>query len=819
MTIGQTTERGLCCGCGTCRVVCPQGAIEISYDEASGRFLPSVDACRCSDCGVCLKCCPSASLPDAVPTGKRAPVKTEPLAVYAAYARDRDLRWNSTSGGVVTAMVERLLSEGVYKRAFVVRYDRFDGTQAELVPVESPADVRRAARSKYVPVSVGRVVEAIKDGGLAGSVVVCTPCQLRAIRAALRHYGATDEGVLFIGLFCQSMLDYRVYAHYEREYGGYDTLHFRDKEPNGWPGDTSLVSNGEIRKVDRKVRMELKKTNTPKCCTVCADKLNEEADISVGDCYIPGFSTPDGLGGVSSVVIRTESGRKAFETCKDGFVVERTAYDVVRFSQGTVPREESDRRVYNVAFDIVSIANRGQWLMFEAMLEQVRGRLPNALLYVDLKAFRRHSDFFKAKGVLPLLDPSVIDLLLYAPGFRFSDSFVWSEELVRADISYLESFDKVGRKIVFMPQAFGPFAGVQAKMHIQGVSRFADLMFAREKTSKEHLVGEIGDSSRIGLSPDFTCLYHGGRSMPPGLERNAYVTVIPNVQMLTKLGVEGAEDYRGFMDDLLAFLLSRGETVVLLNHSGDNDRDFIRELDDRTGNRCRIVADPSAGQCKCVIAASKLLVTSRYHGLISGLTEGVPVLCTSWSHKYQEALDEFDCAHCFLDICQRNGLISTVEDALLHPDAYRSTEACRQACRSSAYGMWNRVFSLVPAWAVGSRSVDRSVLNLLLNSESGQSQAGSLEVRKKLIESQRRRKELWNLLEEKKAAYQEVRTKLAESQKRRKELWDLLEDRKSALAASQRGRDALWNERCALKARLDAIERELTVVTGKAGER
>lgn len=791
MTVKQTTERGVCCGCGTCSVVCPQGAIAIHYNEVFGQFLPSVDTHRCSNCGVCLNCCPSVSLPDAVPTGKKVSVKTAPLAVYAAYSRDRDLRWNSTSGGVVTALVEKLLLMGEYKRAFVVRYDRFDGTQAELAPVESPSEVRRAAKSKYVPVSVGKVVKAITSGEFVGSIIVCTPCQLRAIRAVLRHLGASDEGVLFIGLFCQSMLDYRVYAHYEREYGSYDTLHFRDKEPNGWPGDTSLVSNGEIRKVGRKVRMELKKTHTPKCCTVCTDKLNEAADISVGDCYIPGFSTPDGLGGVSSVVIRTERGREAFETCKEGFVTERTTYDVVRFSQGTVPREELDHRVYNVAFDIVSIANMGQWLMFEAMLEQVRGRLPNALLYIDQKAFRRHSEFFKAKGVLPLLDPSEVDLLLYAPGFRFSDSFVWSEELVRSDISYLESFDKSERKVVFMPQAFGPFAGDQAKMHIQGVSRFADLMFAREKTSKEYLVEEIGSSSRIVLSPDFTCLYHGGGTMPPGLVRNAYVTVIPNVQMLTKLGAEGAAAYRKFMDDLLAFLLSRGETIVLLNHSSDNDRDFIRELNDRTGNRCKVVADSNAGQVKCIIASSKLLVTSRYHGLISGLTEGVPVLCTSWSHKYQEALDEFDCAHCFLDVCRRMDLMDTVEDALRHPDAYRADEECRRSCRSAAYGMWNRVFSLVPAWAVGSRPVDRGVLNQLLNSKTGQDQAEFQEVRKKLIESQRRRKEVWDQREKMKAELQEVRTKLAESQKRRKELWE---------------------ERCLYKKRLDLIKVEVEMV-------
>ena len=678
--------------------------------------MPSVDAHRCSDCGVCLNCCSSANLPEAVPAEKKVPVKTAPLAVCAAYARDRDLRWNSTSGGVVTALVERLLSEGVYKRAFVVRYDRFDGTQAELVPVESPTDVRRAAKSKYIPVSVGRVIEAIKGGEFARSIVVCTPCQLRAIRAALRHYGVSDEDVLFIGLFCQSMLDYRVYAHYEREYGGYDTLHFRDKEPNGWPGDTSLVSNGEVRKVDRKVRMELKKTHTPKCCTVCTDKLNEAADISVGDCYIPGFSTPDGVNGVSSVIIRTAKGETAFKTCKDGLVCTSTTYDMVRLAQKTMPSAELDGRVYHVALDVASLANRGQWLMFEAMLEQVRGRLANAVVYVDRKAFVLAPDFFKAKCVLPLLDPGIVDLLLYAPGFRYSDIFSRSVERMRGDEAYLRRFDKTGRRVVFMPQSFGPFKTDETRRGIRSVVATADLIFAREEQSLSSLEEAIGRDDRIRLAPDFTCLYHDQGAVPdPAME--SAIVVVPNVRMLKMTDEGGAEAYRKFLLEAIELLLARGEKVVLLDHSPANDAEFIAELDRQTGGRCCVLENLSAGACKKVLRCAKLVITSRYHALVSALSEGSPVLCTSWSHKYEDLVRTFGLKDVCLDV-RRPESAAAVLKALEDPSDCRANPERLLAWRTTVYDMWEKVFALVPDWAFTSSAEGTKAIRLLTGAQS-----------------------------------------------------------------------------------------------------
>ena len=50
----------------------------------------------------------------------------------------------------------------------------------------------------------------------------------------------------------------------------------------------------------------------------------------------------------------------------------------------------------------------------------------------------------------------------------------------------------------------------------------------------------------------------------------------------------------------------------------------------------------SAGEIKSVIAGCDVLVASRYHSVIAGLSTAVPTLVVGWHHKYAEVLRMFD---------------------------------------------------------------------------------------------------------------------------------------------------------------------------------
>nr|WP_300912638.1 (Fe-S)-binding protein [uncultured Acetatifactor sp.] len=48
--------KSTCCGCGVCKLLCPQNAIEISCDR-EGFLYPIIDEKKCIGCNICLQNC------------------------------------------------------------------------------------------------------------------------------------------------------------------------------------------------------------------------------------------------------------------------------------------------------------------------------------------------------------------------------------------------------------------------------------------------------------------------------------------------------------------------------------------------------------------------------------------------------------------------------------------------------------------------------------------------------------------------------------------------------------------------------------------
>ncbi len=376
----------------------------------------------------------------------------------------------------------------------------------------------------------------------------------------------------------------------------------------------------------------------------------------------------------------------------------------------------------NVLIDIASIVNRGDWLMFEAMLEQVRARRPSAKVGVPDRVYAMSPGVYEHRGVVPVIVGSAkcdrllkiltkmcafllrcdrplfseeIDIVLFSPGFRFSDQCdVPSKSFVEREYRYFQSFRKKGRKVYFMPQAFGPFGSELNKERVKKLLTLADHIYARENTSFASILPLAPARTVVSIVPDFTWLYKGEEYLLP-FNKHEYVVVVPNRQMLVRTSDNVAESYCDFMIRLLRRLLSRGENVVLLNHEGAregiDDITLIDVLNAFVGNAAYVVRNVSGGACKSVIARSKLVVTSRFHGLVSALAEGVPAFCTSWSHKYQELVAEMECPNSCLDLHSVDDALNRIEDALSSPDKYTSSDSARQRLEQKVVAMWDEI--------------------------------------------------------------------------------------------------------------------------------
>lgn len=374
----------------------------------------------------------------------------------------------------------------------------------------------------------------------------------------------------------------------------------------------------------------------------------------------------------------------------------------------------------NVLLDIYSLANRGDWLMFEAMLEQVRARRPSATVCVPERTFCMDRAFYESKNVLPMVSScgkrewlrkaalkigalmllrsrpvfaEEVDTVLFSPGFRFSDQFGdCPEAFIENEYSYFLRLARNGARIYFMPQAFGPFETDQSQKRIQRLGRLATHIYAREATSLTYLANVLPATDNISVCPDFTCLYRGEPCNLP-FSPKSYVAIIPNRKMLVRAPAGIAEKYCEFMVQLVRELTRKNENIVFLNHEGIGDKGIIEFLNASIDNKGYVVDNVSGGACKSVITGAKLVVTSRFHGLVSALSEAAPALCTSWSHKYQELVREMGCPDACLNLRNVNGALSTVWDAFENPKRYISSEAKRADLRRCIINMWNEIFT------------------------------------------------------------------------------------------------------------------------------
>ena len=90
---------------------------------------------------------------------------------------------------------------------------------------------------------------------------------------------------------------------------------------------------------------------------------------------------------------------------------------------------------------------------------------------------------------------------------------------------------------------------------------------------------------------------------------------------------------------ILRYFLENGRNpFVLVHESGD------KNLADRLASvnpNIPVIHESNPLYIKGIIGHSKFLIGSRFHSLVSGLSQGVPSLGTGWSHKYIELFDQF----------------------------------------------------------------------------------------------------------------------------------------------------------------------------------
>ena len=322
--VSLAVESKLCCSCGVCRGVCPAHCI--GWTMKNGMYYPNIDKDRCLDCGLCASVCPglNRTYGDGAIDPHTAAVGTY-FASYNSWSKDSVLRHMSASGGTVSTITKALLSMNEYDYAFCL--DTYSYREQLKT---SPKDVNSFSeswensttiKSRYLPVSHENAIEFMCKNRKTRLILIGTSCALTGICNTINALGLERDNFLLIGLFCDQVFNYNIVEYYENElFAGkrIESFHFKNKESGGWPGNMKfMLSDGTYQFRDAEERTRLKKYFMPECCLYCIDKLNVNADISVGDNFTDIESSELGS---NSVIIRTAKGQKAWELAKDNLI-------------------------------------------------------------------------------------------------------------------------------------------------------------------------------------------------------------------------------------------------------------------------------------------------------------------------------------------------------------------------------------------------------------------------------------------------------------------------------------------------------------------
>lgn len=296
---------------------------------------------------------------------------------------------------------------------------------------------------------------------------------------------------------------------------------------------------------------------------------------------------------------------------------------------------------------------------------------------------------------------SQVGVVLDLSGFAYGDP--WGPATAEIAASYFRQIRRKGGRIVLMPQQLGPFKRKDTRDAFRRLSRECDLIFARDAASYEAASSIGADSTVLRQAPDFTILQAG---TPPADDRyRGRACIVPNFKMLRETATSVRMAYADFLRRCVIALRKRGVPcfVLIHEHSG-RDHEIADVLGVEVGG-IEVVSDPDPLRIKGIIGASRITIGSRFHGLVSALSQSVPSLATSWSHKYEFLLGEYGCRDCLVSPTLTDAQLSEALDGILDDGSRERIIASlterneRQKQRVSE--MWAEVDALLEETAFG----------------------------------------------------------------------------------------------------------------------
>lgn len=363
----------------------------------------------------------------------------------------------------------------------------------------------------------------------------------------------------------------------------------------------------------------------------------------------------------------------------------------------------------------VEFNNQGAHLMMQAAAEQVRERFGAIPVVARSNGNRDQKNFGGVAALAPMtvyrrmghlgrpnvaarlsnftgfVFPSEIDAVFDASGFAYADE--WQHEPLGKRADYLEYWASNDVPVYMLPQAFGPF------VHTAEPSRRAimasRIVMARDNESRLHVEQLIpGASTQVLQFPDFTGAVQG--VFPKSHEAyRGMVPIIPNWNIVKRASNDSEKSaYIRNLAALAEHISKRGLRPYGLSHEGDKDVHVLeavrKELD--PSKEFPIVSGLNGIALKGLISSAPLIVSGRFHAIVSALTSGTPAVIHGWSHKYKHLADEFSSSEMMVDpVGSTESNIAAIDRILADPIFAQTISEAAMSVKAKIEEMWEAV--------------------------------------------------------------------------------------------------------------------------------
>jgi coenzyme F420 hydrogenase subunit beta len=314
-------EQGLCIGCGLCQSVAGEDRVRVTK-TSSGYLHPVIEGELDHDTvDRIYEVCPGTrieGLPQRLvePDTRHDNVWGPWRRMVRAWAGDPEIRFEGSTGGVLTALGQYLLTSGRVEFILQVKTSAAEPSFGDPTLSFTEADVFEAAGSRYGPAAALTDIGAALDRGQPFAFIA-KPCDVSALRNYARQDDRVDQLVRYmLVMVCggfgtpQGTINFyqRVGIDPERVTG----LRYRGR---GCPGPTRVETGDEAQEFHYIDYWGEDETtwSLPFRCKICPDGIGEAADIAAADTWIGGGpNRVDSVDdpGTNALIARTRAGEE-----------------------------------------------------------------------------------------------------------------------------------------------------------------------------------------------------------------------------------------------------------------------------------------------------------------------------------------------------------------------------------------------------------------------------------------------------------------------------------------------------------------------------